>query len=80
MVMELITKVEVEKLMEVRKKGPYGHAVDQLQPGEALKISPREFRLKYDTPVPDYFLGRFNRQGKTISCLKHGEYYYIVKL
>lgn len=78
--MERISKAEVDHLLSIRRGGEYTFQVGQLQPGEALRISYKEFKIKYDTPLTQYFLGKFNRGGKTIRCLKHGDYYYIIKL
>lgn len=79
-IMEIISKDVVRKIVAAHKGGEYAQVINQLKPGEALRISHKDFKIRYDTPLTQYFLGKFNRNGKTISCLKYGDYYYIIKL
>ena len=78
--MEIVNKELVSRLMAAKKEGEFTSAINQLEPGSALRISPQEFKKRFNTSIPHYFLGKYNRGQKTVSCLQFGEYYYIIKL
>lgn len=78
--MEIVSKEQVNRIKEAKKEGEFTRAINQLEPGSALRISPHEFKKRFSTPVADYFLGKFNRGQKRVSCLKFGDWYYIIKL
>ena len=78
--MEIITKEEVRRVIEKKKAGEYTNAINQLETGEALCISVQEFKRRFDTSIPHYFLGKFNRGRKLVSCQRVGDFYYIIKL
>lgn len=78
--MEVVSKEQVSRIRDAKKEGEFTGAINQLEPGTALKISPHEFKKRFATPVPNYFLGKYNRGQKTVSCIRFGEYYYIIKL
>jgi len=78
--MEIVSKEQVSRIRQAKKEGLFSGAIDKLEPGSALRISPHEFKKRFTTSVPNYFLGKFNRGQKTISCISFGEYYYIIKL
>ena len=78
--MDVISKEQVAYIKEAKKEGEFTRAINQLEPGSALRISPQEFKKRFNTPVPHYFLGKFNRGQKRVSCLKFGDWYYIIKL
>ena len=54
--------------------------LNYLEKGAALRISPQEFKMRFDTSIPHYFLGKYNRVQKTVSCMRFGDYYYVIKL
>ena len=76
--MEIITKEQVNQLIQCKKEGEFANAIRQLEKGAALCISPHEWKRR--TPIPYYFLGKFNRSRKVVSCQKVGEFYFIIKL
>ena len=78
--MEVVSKEHVSRMKKTKKEGEFTSAINQLEPGAALRISPQEFKLRFDTPIPNYFLGKYNRGQKRVSCLKFGDWYYIIKL
>ena len=78
--MEIVNKEQVSRLMAAKKEGEFTGAINQLEKGSALRISPQEFKKRFNTSIPHYFLGKYNRGQKTVSCLQFGEYYYIIKL
>lgn len=78
--MEVVSKEHVSRIKEAKKEGEFTCAINQLERGSALRISPQEFKKRFDTPIPHYFLGKYNRGQKRVSCLKFGDWYYIIKL
>ena len=78
--MEIVTKEQVSRLMEAKKEGEFTGTIKKLEKGGALRISPQEFKKHFNTSIPHYFLGKYNRGQKTVSCLQFGEYYYVIKL
>ncbi len=78
--MDIVPKEQVSRIIEQKKQGAFTSAINQLEPGSALRISPQEFKMRFDTSVPHYFLGKYNRRQKTVSCIRYGEYYYVIKL
>ena len=78
--MEIVSKEQVSRIIEQKKQGEFTGAINQLEPGSALRISPQEFKMRFDTPIPHYFLGKYNRGQKMVSCIRFGEYYYVIKL
>jgi hypothetical protein len=78
--MEIVSKEQVSLIVQAKKEGEFTRAINLLEPGCALRIFPQEFKQRFDTPVPHYFLGKYNRRKKTVSCLKYGDCYYIIKL
>ena len=78
--MEVVSREQVNRIKAAKKDGEFTGAINQLEPGSALRISPHEFKKRFATSVPNYFLGKYNREKKTISCLKYGDCYYIIKL
>jgi len=78
--MEIINKEQVSRLIEARKEGEFTSAIKQLEKGSALCISPQEFKKHFNTSIPHYFLGKYNRGQKVVSCLRFGEFYYVIKL
>ena len=78
--MEIVSKEQVSRIIEQKKQGEFTDAINQLEPGSALCISPQEFKMRFDTPIPHYFLGKYNRGQKRVSCLKFGDWYYVIKL
>ena len=78
--MEILTKEQVSRIVEAKKAGEFTQAINQLEPGAALRISPQEFKMRFDTSIPHYFLGKYNRGQKMVSCMRFGDYYYVIKL
>ena len=78
--MEVVSREQVNRIKEAKRDGEFTGAINQLEPGTALRISPHEFKKRFNTPIPDYFLGKYNRGQKRVSCLKFGDWYYIIKL
>lgn len=78
--MQVVSKEQVSRIVEAKKEGEFTGAINQLEPGSALRISPQEFKKRFATPVPHYFLGKYNRGQKMVSCIRFGEYYYVIKL
>jgi hypothetical protein len=76
--MEIVTKEQVNRLIQNKKEGEYASAIRQLEKGAALCISTREWKRR--TSIPYYFLGKFNRNRKMVSCQKVGDFYFIIKL
>ena len=76
--MQVVSKEEVTRQIEARREGEFTGAIRQLEKGGALCIALREWNRR--TPIPNYFLGRYNRQQKTVSVLRVGDYYYVIKL
>ena len=77
---ETVTKEQVSRLIQAKKEGEFTRAINQLEKGSALRISPEEFKKRFNTSIPHYFLGKYNRGQKTVSCLQFGDYYYVIKL
>jgi hypothetical protein len=78
--MEIVPKEQVSRIVEAKKAGEFTIAINQLEKGAALRISPQEFKMRFDTSIPHYFLGKYNREQKTVSCMRFGDYYYVIKL
>jgi hypothetical protein len=78
--MDIVSKEQVRQIVQAKKEGEFTRVISLLEPGCALRISPQEFKQRFDTPIPLYFLGKYNRKKKTVSCLKYGDSYYIIKL
>jgi hypothetical protein len=78
--MEVISKEQVSRAIEKKKAGEFTAAINQLEHGEALSISVHEFKRRFNTSIPHYFLGKYNRGSKVVSCLRVVDYYYIIKL
>ena len=76
--MQVVSKQEVDRQIVARKEGEFTSVIRQLEKGSALCFSLREWKKR--TPIPNYFLGRYNRQQKTVSVLRVGDYYYVIKL
>ena len=76
--MEIVNKEQVNRLIKSKKEGEFANAIRQLERGAALCISPHEWKKR--TSIPYYFLGKYNRGKKVVSCLRFGEYYYVIKL
>jgi hypothetical protein len=76
--MQVVTKEKVESMIKARRQGEFTPIINQLEKGGALCISPNEWKKR--TPIPYYFLGKFNRGQKTVSVLRHGDYYYVIRL
>ncbi len=78
--METISKEEVRRVIENKKAGEFTAVINQLESGEALCLSIQEFKRRFDTSIPHYFLGRYNRGQKLVSCLRVGDCYFVIKL
>ena len=76
--MEIVTQEFVKELIEDKKNGDFSRTIKKLQKGEALRISTKEWRRR--TTIPHYFLGKYNRDEKTVSVLRLGDYYYVIRL
>ena len=76
--MEIVTQEFVSQMIDDKKKGEFSKAIKTLQKGQALCISPKEWRKR--TSIPHYFLGKYNRDEKTVSVLRLGDYYYVIRL
>jgi hypothetical protein len=76
--MEIVTQDFVKQIIEDRKNGEFSKTINKLKKGEALCISPLEWRKR--TSIPHYFLGKYNRDEKTVSVLRVGDYYYVIRL
>ena len=77
---KIISKEEVCRVIQKKKAGEFTHAINQLETGEALCISVQEFKQRFNTSIPHYFLGKYNRGRKLVSCQRVGDFYYIIKL
>jgi hypothetical protein len=76
--MQIVRQELVKEIIEDKKNGEFTKTINKLKQGEALCISPLEWRRK--TSIPHYFLGKYNRQGKTLSVLRLGDNYYVIRL
>ena len=76
--MEIVPQQLIKQLIDDKKKGEFSNTIKKLQKGEALCISPKEWRRR--TSIPHYFLGKYNRDEKTVSVLRLGDYYYVIRL
>jgi hypothetical protein len=78
--MQVITKEEVRRVIENKKLGEFTAAINKLESGEALCISVQAFKRRFNTSIPHYFLGKYNRGRKLVSCQRVGDFYYVIKL
>jgi hypothetical protein len=75
---KIIPSEEVVRLVEAKKQGEFSATINKLEKGSALCIPVRDWNRR--TSAAHYFLGKYNRGRKTVSVLRIGEYYYVVKL
>lgn len=76
--MEIVSQDYVNRIVAAKKAGEFAEIINRLEPGSALRIVMQEWKKR--TQIPFYFLGKFNKHRKTVSVLKHGDSYYIIKL
>ena len=76
--MEVVSQEIVNRIKEEKKGGEFSKAISSLKKGEALCISLMEWRRR--TSIPHYFLSKYNRRQKTVSVLRIGDCYYVIKV
>ena len=76
--MEIVNKEQVRRLLKAKEEGEFTSIINQLEKGGALCISTQEWQKR--TPIPYYFLGKYNRGQKIVSVLRFGQLYYVIKL
>ena len=76
--MQVIERDEVQKCLAAQKAGLYSEVLERMEQGMALRFGPGEWQMR--TPLPLYFLGKYNRGRKTVSVRKVGQDWLVVKL
>ena len=76
--MVIVNQDEVQKCLAAQKAGLYSEVLERMERGMALRFGPGEWQMR--TPLPLYFLGKYNRGKKTVSVRKVGQDWLVVNL
>jgi hypothetical protein len=75
---QIVSRQDVQDTLTAKQAGEYSPIIEKMSSGEAIRIHCGEWKKR--TPVPFYFLGKYNRGKKTVSVRKVGSYYFVIKL